>query len=86
MVKFSSEMTSKLHAAAKRNGRTLTPLMGALTVLALSKAALSAAGKVSEERYKDVSDTFLASEHYLINMNPINHVSFSPDSYTFWLV
>ncbi|KAH8113325.1 hypothetical protein DFH11DRAFT_1545019 [Phellopilus nigrolimitatus] len=77
IVKFSPEVTAKLHAACKKHGRTITQVVSALLTLANAEASLKIAGQISDERYKDVLDGFSNSTHFLIAMNSICHTLWS---------
>lgn len=75
IVKFTPELTAKIHLSAKKNGKTITQVITALSILAHAEASLKTAGKLGDERFKEVSGAFSASTHYLIAWNFINHVS-----------
>lgn len=64
-----------IYAAAKKRGRTITQAMTALTALAISEALLKVAGEMSNERYKEVSNSFSAAKDFVISFNPVNQVS-----------
>ncbi|KAH8116764.1 hypothetical protein DFH11DRAFT_1130831 [Phellopilus nigrolimitatus] len=81
VVKFSPEATANIHAACKKHGRTITQVVSALVTLANTEASLKLAGQMGEERYKEVSDGFSHSTHYLIAMNTISHRHKLPGGY-----
>ncbi|KII91184.1 hypothetical protein PLICRDRAFT_37883, partial [Plicaturopsis crispa FD-325 SS-3] len=73
LVEFTPELTAKLHAVAKKNGRTITQVVTALSVLAYAEASLNIAGAAGEKRYNEVAQSLAVSSHYLVAWYLINH-------------
>ncbi|KII84544.1 hypothetical protein PLICRDRAFT_57529 [Plicaturopsis crispa FD-325 SS-3] len=80
-IVFTPELTEKFHAVAKKNGRTVTQVVTALTMLAHAEASLKIAGEAGEERYNEVTKALAASSHYLVVWYLINHRHKFPGGY-----
>ena len=74
-LKLSRDETSKLHAACKAHGRTITQVTSALFTLADVQSALAVAGRVGAQRFKDVLDGFENATHFVTSLNAISMVS-----------
>ena len=55
---------------------TVTQVITALQTLANAEASLRLAGNAGEERYREVSESFLAATHFYTSMNFVNQVMF----------
>ena len=75
---LSKEVTSKLHAASKAHGVTITNVASAFLALAFTESLLKGAAKASEERFKAVYGGFTNSTHFLLPMNFVDQVRVSP--------
>jgi hypothetical protein len=77
LITLSKETTSKLHVLSKHQGRTITHVMTALSILAHSEASLATAAENGPERFREVAGSFLASEMYNIVFTFMNYVCVS---------
>ena len=78
---LSKEVTSKLHAASKAHGVTITNVASAFLALAFTESLLKGAAKAGEERFKAVYGGFTNSTHFLLPMNFVDQVRVSPLSF-----
>ncbi|KAH8823438.1 hypothetical protein DL96DRAFT_1713848 [Flagelloscypha sp. PMI_526] len=73
LITLPADTTAKLHELSKAHGKTVTQVITALSILAHTEVALTAAAKAGEERFKLVAGSFNQATFYLIAWNFINH-------------
>lgn len=75
VVKFSREVTAKLHAASKKRGRTITQVMSTVIAVVISEGLLTIAGAQNIDRFETLATGFKTSTVFPIGWNFINQVT-----------
>ncbi|KAG7089984.1 hypothetical protein E1B28_011607 [Marasmius oreades] len=81
LVTLPVETTSKLHAISKLHGRTITPVINALSILAHTEVSLATAAKAGPERFEIVSRSYKESEVYEVAFTLANYRHKFPEPY-----
>lgn len=71
---FPEDLTTRLYAAARAHGATMTHVVTAISALAHAEAMLAAAASEGDERYAQVAGLYGQAAIYLVAFNFINHV------------
>ncbi|KAG7089981.1 hypothetical protein E1B28_011604 [Marasmius oreades] len=81
LVTLPVETTSKLHAISKLHGRTITPVINALSILAHTEVSLATAAKAGHERFNILSQGYKESVVYKIAFSLASYRHSFPEPY-----
>ena len=74
-VKFTPEETSRLHAACKKHGMTVTQVITAICILSNAESALRLACNADEAFFSKTVSGFKSATHFHIKHNSVSGVS-----------
>lgn len=76
IVKFTSEVSSKIYKMSKAHGRTVTQVLSGLVALAYAQAAIQSSIQEGDDRFTEVLASYDKADFHNVVLFPVDQVSF----------
>lgn len=76
IVKFTSEVSSKIYKASKAHGRTVTQVLSGLVPLAYAQAAIHTSIQEGDDRFTEVLSSYNKADFHNVVLFPVDQVGF----------